>query len=159
MVGANVTINALLVILLIWMTKRTIPVLTTVQFKVSALETTQGQNDSFFSHLPYKCYLKEVASLGDLLKICPWVASRVDSGPLIPGAGSVCFGLPNLVSPLALSRSKDDGSVLHTQLEDRPTVNPSEAEPPWRQPRGKWMVSLVNSHANATSKRWHLWES
>jgi len=23
---------------------------------------------------------------------------------------------------------------------------------------GKWMVSLVNSHTNATSKRWHLWE-
>ena len=30
--------------------------------------------------------------------------------------------------------------------------------PPWRQPRGKWMVSLVNSHTNATSRRWHLWE-
>ena len=30
--------------------------------------------------------------------------------------------------------------------------------PPWRQPRGKWMVSLVNSHTNATSKRGHLWE-
>jgi len=25
--------------------------------------------------------------------------------------------------------------------------------PPWRQPSGKWMVSLVNSHTNATSKR------
>jgi hypothetical protein len=23
---------------------------------------------------------------------------------------------------------------------------------------GKWMVSLVNSHTNATSERWHLWE-
>ena len=30
--------------------------------------------------------------------------------------------------------------------------------PPWRQPRGKWMVSLVNFHTNATSKRWHLRE-
>ena len=30
--------------------------------------------------------------------------------------------------------------------------------PPWRQPRGKSMVSSVNSHTNATSKRWHLWE-
>ena len=29
---------------------------------------------------------------------------------------------------------------------------------PWRQPRGKPIVSLVNSHTNATSKRWHLWE-
>ena len=28
---------------------------------------------------------------------------------------------------------------------------------PWRTPRGKWMVSLVNSLTNATSKRWHLW--
>ena len=30
--------------------------------------------------------------------------------------------------------------------------------PPWRQPRGKWMVSLVNSNTNATSNRLHLWE-
>ena len=29
---------------------------------------------------------------------------------------------------------------------------------PWRQLRGKWMASLLNSHANATPKRWHLWE-
>ena len=28
-----------------------------------ALEATQGQNDSFFSQLPYKCYLEELASL------------------------------------------------------------------------------------------------
>ena len=30
--------------------------------------------------------------------------------------------------------------------------------PPWRQLRGKWMLSLVKSHTNATSKRWHLGE-
>jgi len=30
--------------------------------------------------------------------------------------------------------------------------------PPWRQPRGKSMVSLVNSHTNATRTGWHLWE-
>ena len=29
-------------------------------------------------------------------------------------------------------------------------------EPPWRQPRGKWMVYLVNSHTNATRIGWHL---
>jgi len=29
--------------------------------------------------------------------------------------------------------------------------------PPWRQPRGKWMVALVNSHTNATRIGWHLW--
>ena len=32
------------------------------------------------------------------------------------------------------------------------------APPPWGQPRGKWMVSLVNSHTNATRIGWHLWE-
>ena len=31
----------------------------------TALEATQGQNDSFYSQLPYKCYLEEVASVGD----------------------------------------------------------------------------------------------
>jgi len=30
--------------------------------------------------------------------------------------------------------------------------------PPWRQPRGYKMVSCVNSHSNATSRRWYLWE-
>ena len=34
----------------------------------------------------------------------------------------------------------------------------SICKPTWRQPRGKSMVYLVNSHANATSSRWHLWE-
>ena len=29
---------------------------------------------------------------------------------------------------------------------------------PWRQPRGKFMVSLVNSHTNATRIGWRLWE-
>ena len=31
--------------------------------------------------------------------------------------------------------------------------------PPWRQPRSKLVVSLVNSHANATIICWHLWEN
>jgi len=31
-------------------------------------------------------------------------------------------------------------------------------QPPWRQPRGKTMISLGNSHTNITSKRQHLWE-
>jgi len=30
----------------------------------AALEATQEQNDSFFSQLPDKCYLEEVASVG-----------------------------------------------------------------------------------------------
>jgi len=30
--------------------------------------------------------------------------------------------------------------------------------PPWRQPRGRWMFSFVNSHTHATRIGWHLWE-
>ena len=30
--------------------------------------------------------------------------------------------------------------------------------PPWSQPRGKLMVSQVNSHTNATRIGWHMWE-
>jgi len=31
-------------------------------------------------------------------------------------------------------------------------TDPAAAPPPWRQPRGKSIVSLVNSHTNVTSK-------
>jgi len=43
-----------------------------------ALEASQGQHDSFFRQLSYKCYLEEEVSVGNWLKICPWVASKVD---------------------------------------------------------------------------------
>ena len=35
------------------------------QLWLTALEATQGQMDGFFSQLPYKCHLEEVASVGD----------------------------------------------------------------------------------------------
>jgi len=35
------------------------------------------QIDGFFIQLPYKCHQNRVASVGDWLKICPWVAYRV----------------------------------------------------------------------------------
>jgi len=41
---------------------------------------------------------------------------------------------------------------------DRHCAKASGVKPPWRQPRGKSMVSLVNSHTNATRIGWHLWE-
>ena len=50
---------------------------------LSTLETTQGQKDGFFSKILFKCTLPEVASVGDQLKICPWVASRVVLSPKI----------------------------------------------------------------------------
>ena len=44
----------------------------------STLETTQGRIGGFFSQLPFKCFLPEVASVGNRFTICPWTASRVD---------------------------------------------------------------------------------
>ena len=41
------------------------PELTFVALLYAAPETTQGQMDGFFSQLSFKCYLTEVASVGD----------------------------------------------------------------------------------------------
>ena len=38
------------------------------------------------------------------------------------------------------------------------TATVGGARSTWRQPRGKTIVSLVNSHTNATRIGWHLWE-
>ena len=51
-----------------------LPILTCI----SALVATQGQMNGFFSQLPFKSYLQEVASVGDQMKICPQLDSRVD---------------------------------------------------------------------------------
>ena len=48
----------------------------------TTLEATQGQIDGFFSQLPYGRHQDRVASVGDGLKMCPWVTSRVVLGPL-----------------------------------------------------------------------------
>jgi len=40
-------------------------------------EATQGHMDGFCSQLPYKCHQNRVASVGDWLKLCPWVIPRV----------------------------------------------------------------------------------
>ena len=45
---------------------------------LTTLDTTQGQKDGFFSQPPFKCCFPEAASVGDLLQICPWFATRVD---------------------------------------------------------------------------------
>jgi hypothetical protein len=38
---------------------------TQFQKAAATLETTQAQMDGFFSQVPFKCYLPEVASVGD----------------------------------------------------------------------------------------------
>ena len=53
----------------------------------TTLVTTQGRIDGFFSQLPFKCYLPEVVSVGDWLKI--WC--RVQ-GLLTPRAPEVAVG-------------------------------------------------------------------
>ena len=63
----------------------------------SSLQATQGQIDGFFSQLPYRCHQDRVASLGDQLKICAWVASRGREGAR--GALDVCAGPAQLPHP------------------------------------------------------------
>jgi len=41
--------------------------------------STRGQKDVSLNQFPFKCYLPEAAFSGDGLKICHWVASRVDT--------------------------------------------------------------------------------
>ena len=43
----------------------------------SVMQVTQWQMDGFFGQFPYKCHLEEVASVGDGLKICPELDSRM----------------------------------------------------------------------------------
>jgi len=47
---------------------------------------------------------------------------------------------------------------VNTQTSNAPRKSLCAGSPPWRQPRGKSMVSSVNSHTNATRIGWHLWE-
>jgi len=49
------------------------------QERRATLETTQWQIDGFFSQPPHKCHQHRVASVRDGLKICLWVASRVEA--------------------------------------------------------------------------------
>jgi len=56
------------------------------------------------------------------------------------------------MSEVALYRAEH---VAAQQPLHAPPPGPS---PPWRQRRGKWMVSLVNTYTNANPKRWYLWE-
>ena len=71
----------------------------------TALETTNGQMDGFFSQLSYKCHQNRVASVGDWLKICPWVASRVGCGGVQGGN----YTLNASFSHFILSRSIGSG--------------------------------------------------
>jgi len=84
--------------------------------------------------------------------ICPWVASRVGSlitaswiQSLLAWIITQMQNLPESVNSLPLSTR---GALCIQVL----------VRPPWRQLSGKSMVSLVNSHANATRIGWHLWD-
>ena len=57
------------------------------------------------------------------------------------GVGNMIWGL--MVYGFLMSTTSINGAIGTAHC----------VKPPWRQPRGKWMVSLVNSHTTATSKR------
>ena len=83
----------------------------------ATLKTSQGQIDGFFSQLPFKCYLPEVASVGDALKICPWVASRVGD-------------------ERKRRKTGDDLAVFHkvdVELEQHPVLCPHQHDSPRRE--------------------------
>ena len=60
---------------------------------LSTLEATQGQQDGFFSQLPYKCYLADVVFVGNRLQINPQLDSRVEMTQ-IELFSSIHFALP-----------------------------------------------------------------
>ena len=68
------------------------------------------------------------------------------------GEWSICAAI--FVEPKAINQV-EHGSGLGAVLKrgGKPNWSISYTKPPWRQPRGKWTVSLVNSHSNATSRR------
>jgi len=59
---------------------------------------------------------------------------------------------------MGLPRQMADGGAGQWSVGAENSMTSLEHRPPWRQPRGKWMVSLVKAHTNATLKRLHLWE-
>jgi len=65
-----------------------------------------------------------------------------------PSSTSTTPQVPHPPSPSSLP--------CHTTPFRRKTT--ATAEPPWRQPRGKSMVSLVNSPTHVTTIGWQLWE-
>jgi len=86
-------------------------------------------------------------------------AGRCSTAPR--GARGAALG--RRAGALQLAASGGDGEKSEAELEAAKWAEMAEKmevglTPPCRQPRGKWMVSLVNSHSNSSSKRWHLWE-
>ena len=88
----------------------------------------------------------------------PGAISRTLNKVEVEGARGECTGLRRRGGGLpvllfALAAVLAAAPTAHSEA-----VGKVDAVPPWRQPRGKWMVSSVNSHTNATIIGWHLWE-
>ena len=66
----------------------------------TALEATWGQIDGFLSQHPYKCHLEEVASVGEWLKICPQLDSRVEGAGLELAGSQLLPQRPHLLVDL-----------------------------------------------------------
>ena len=121
----------------------------------TTLETAEGQFDGFFSQLPYKCHQHRVVWEIDLRfahGLSPgWKRPKLASerARWSTAGQAAVFG----VHPVPLERAEDGPDGAPGDLHQEYHIGP-----PWRQPRGKSMVSLVNSHANGTRIGCHLWE-
>ena len=67
---------------------------------LTTLRTTYGKIDCFFGQIQFKCYLPEEASVGDRPKICPRVASRVDTLVLTLNTRDSTFNTPACTRPI-----------------------------------------------------------
>ena len=95
----------------------------------------------------------------------------------VQGSRRGMVGFLRAAMPSSCGGLKHGARSLVTQLASHPTARPVAAAgarntagapgarsqgnsgaPPWRQPRGRSMVSLVNPHTNATIIGWHLWQ-
>ena len=88
----------------------------------------------------------------------------------MPAVNTLAVGTSDTKRASAESRSSPRLSKVGSTFEgvfvvsDVPTSKVSAPEVhlqtslPWRQPKDKLMISLVNSYTNATRIGWHLWE-
>ena len=128
--------------------------------------------------ISHRCHLFEVAFVLELtqeLFICPWVASRAEVGVTLGISGAAwCLAADRLHGRALLSHmmyvlidlrkstprqnrqiysGKEPGlAKLARQNRQRQRGSALEAT------QGQMDGVLVSSHANTTSKRWHLWE-
>ena len=81
------------------------------------------------------------------------------AGCRVQGAGCRVQGAGCRVSVSGCGVWGVRGEVWVARQARRPPAYPRFiSRPPWRQAKGKWMISLVTSHTNAIFNSQHLWD-